>query len=399
MRSTAARSRWCRAGPTPRASPWGRAPTWCRRRSATTRRAPARRRRARDGTSTSSSSTRRAGAARVRRRHRPRPARRRCRPRSPGLPPTVTQTSSHIDSHRRQGDGGDAAVRARPRPERQQGLAGRGLARARSAGRFASRRPRAAPARRRVRQRLARHRGRPARSRAAPASRWRVTWTPQQLVWLALAVSGATLLLCLVLGFLPVRSRRWLRAAPPAAPAPRPGRPRRAGAAVGPVRRAVVDAALLGPHARRAAGAAGCASRGRWCSVRPPAGWPCSWRRRWPRWRWGVLVALGLVLPWARAAGRRSRGSRSSSPAASTWSRGSGSTTTCRARTGTAFFVHAGNLIWIGVVLLVADAVISSFGLRVRKPVRRRELQAVAVGARWVGRRVRRRRRHRSVES
>jgi hypothetical protein len=44
------------------------------------------------------------------------------------------------------------------------------------------------------------------------------------------------------------------------------------------------------------------------------------------------------------------------------------------------FFVHAGNLIWIGMVLLVADAVISSFGLRVRKPVRRRALRAVAVG-------------------
>ena len=49
------------------------------------------------------------------------------------------------------------------------------------------------------------------------------------------------------------------------------------------------------------------------------------------------------------------------------------------------FFVHAGNLIWIGVVLLVSDAVISSFGLRVRKPLRRRELRAVAVGAEAVG--------------
>jgi len=41
-------------------------------------------------------------------------------------------------------------------------------------------------------------------------------------------------------------------------------------------------------------------------------------------------------------------------------------------------FVHAGNLVWLGVVLLVADAVISSFGLRVAKPLRRRELRAVA---------------------
>ena len=44
-------------------------------------------------------------------------------------------------------------------------------------------------------------------------------------------------------------------------------------------------------------------------------------------------------------------------------------------------FVHAGNLIWVGVVLLVADAVISSFGLRVAKPLRRRALRAVPAGA------------------
>jgi hypothetical protein len=43
-----------------------------------------------------------------------------------------------------------------------------------------------------------------------------------------------------------------------------------------------------------------------------------------------------------------------------------------------ASFVNAGNLIWLGVVLLVADAVISGLGLRVRKPLRRRKLRAVA---------------------
>jgi hypothetical protein len=94
----------------------------------------------------------------------------------------------------------------------------------------------------------------------------------------------------------------------------------------------------------------------------------------------GVLVALGLVLPWARAAaviagiafvvagclnvveGQRVHHYLPGS----NWD---------------GFFVHAGNLIWIGVVLLVADAVISSFGLRVRKPVRRRELRAVPAPA------------------
>jgi arabinofuranan 3-O-arabinosyltransferase len=39
-----------------------------------------------------------------------------------------------------------------------------------------------------------------------------MTWTPQKFVWGALAISGATLALCLVLGLLPTRSRRWLRA-------------------------------------------------------------------------------------------------------------------------------------------------------------------------------------------
>ncbi len=35
-------------------------------------------------------------------------------------------------------------------------------------------------------------------------------------------------------------------------------------------------------------------------------------------------------------------------------------------------FVHAGNLIWVGVALLLADAVISGLGLRVKKPLGRR---------------------------
>jgi hypothetical protein len=94
----------------------------------------------------------------------------------------------------------------------------------------------------------------------------------------------------------------------------------------------------------------------------------------------GVLVALGLVLRWARAVATIAgiafvvagclnvvEGQRVHHYLpGSNWD---------------GFFVHAGNLIWIGVVLLVADAVISSFGLRVRKPLRRRELRAPAAGA------------------
>ena len=47
-----------------------------------------------------------------------------------------------------------------------------------------------------------------------------------------------------------------------------------------------------------------------------------------------------------------------------------------------ASFVNAGNLIWLGAVLLVADAVISGLGLRVKKPLRRRKLRALAPGER-----------------
>ena len=39
-----------------------------------------------------------------------------------------------------------------------------------------------------------------------------LTWTPQRVIWAALAVSGVTLLACLVIGFLPRRPRRWVRA-------------------------------------------------------------------------------------------------------------------------------------------------------------------------------------------
>jgi hypothetical protein len=39
-------------------------------------------------------------------------------------------------------------------------------------------------------------------------------------------------------------------------------------------------------------------------------------------------------------------------------------------------FVHAGNLIWLGVVLLLADAAITAFGYRFAKPLRRRAMRA-----------------------
>jgi hypothetical protein len=41
-----------------------------------------------------------------------------------------------------------------------------------------------------------------------------------------------------------------------------------------------------------------------------------------------------------------------------------------------ASFINAGNLIWLGAVLLLADGVISALGLRVAKPLGRRKLRA-----------------------
>ncbi len=209
-----------------------------------------------------------------------------------------------------------------------------------------------------------------------------LTWTPQRLVWVALAVSAATLLLCLVLGFLPIRWRRWLRArlprrvrgpAGPDAPE-RPSDPfdapaltlpysiptlgeRRRGWARFP--RALVIGVLTGGVAALV--------------IAPKAGLVVA-----------GLVTLGLLLPWARAVATIGgvgfivagcinvvQGQRVHHYLpGSNWD---GS------------FVHAGNLIWIGITLLVADAVISSFALRVAKPLGRRALRPAPVPAPVIG--------------
>jgi hypothetical protein len=204
-----------------------------------------------------------------------------------------------------------------------------------------------------------------------------LTWQPQQLLWLALAISAATLLLCLLLGFLPVRWRRWLRArvlprrlrgpAGPDAPE-RPSDPFDAPSLTLPYSVPSLGEPRRGWLRFPRALVLGAATGGVALIVAPPLAALAV----------GVLVALGLVLPWARAAaviagiafvvagclnvveGQRVHHYLSGS----NWD---------------GFFVHAGNMIWIGVVLLVADAMISSFGLRVRKPLRRRELRAVPV--------------------
>jgi arabinofuranan 3-O-arabinosyltransferase len=200
-----------------------------------------------------------------------------------------------------------------------------------------------------------------------------ITWTPQKVIWAALAVSGATLLLCLILGFLPRRARRWVRAH-------LPRRLRGPEGPEAPERPAVpFDAAILAlpgapaPKAQRQRGwlrfpralVIGAACGAAALLVTPPLA--------------GLVVAaavvLGLLVPWTRAL----------ASVAGIACIVAGSVNVVQGQNVHHFlagsnwdssFVNAGNLIWLGAVLLLADGVISAFGLRVAKPVRRRKLRA-----------------------
>ena len=203
-----------------------------------------------------------------------------------------------------------------------------------------------------------------------------LTWTPQREVWVALAVSAATLVLCLVLGLLPLRARRRVRAwlprrlrgpAGPDAPE-RPAVPFDAPALALPSTPPPKDQRPRGWLRFPRALVIGAVTGGVAALVTPP--------------RAGLVVAgvvaLGLLVPWARAAATvgalalivagcinvvQGQNVHHYLPG-SNWA---------------ASFIHAGNLIWLGVVLLLADAVISGLGLRVRKPLGRRALRAGAV--------------------
>ncbi len=200
-----------------------------------------------------------------------------------------------------------------------------------------------------------------------------LTWTPQRLVWAALAVSGVTLVLCLVIGFLPAGWRRRFRSrlpgrlrgpAGPDAPgrpvspfdAPRltmpytaPPREERRRGWLG-VPRALVIGALTGGVALLV--------------VTPAAALVVA-----------VLVALGLLAPWARAAAVIG-GVAFVVAGCLDVVQGQNVHHYLPGNDWAGSFVHAGNLVWLGVVLLVADAVISGLGLRLRKPVGRRALRA-----------------------
>ena len=249
-----------------------------------------------------------------------------------------------------------------------------------------------------------------------------MAWTPQNLVWGALAVSGATIVLCLVLGFLPSRTRRWLRArlprrlrgpAGPDAPerpsvpfdppmltvpfVPDPPRPDRSLPEAAPVSDpssqsnaavlAMLDSAAAPGQLDRSGGMAEPGNEG------PPT------RKRgraalravaigvvtglvaalvvplWAALVVACVVVAGLYLPWARGVATAGGVALVAAGCAfvvygqevhrylsgSNWP---------------SSFTGAGDLIWLGVVLLLADAVISVFRLRLPRPLGPPSLQA-----------------------
>ncbi len=200
-----------------------------------------------------------------------------------------------------------------------------------------------------------------------------LTWTPQREVWAALAVSGATLLLCLVLGFLPARWRRRVRAHLPR---------RLRGAA--------------GPDAPERPGSPFDAATLAWPGAPPPKE---ERQRGWLRFPRALLIGaltggvaalvvapvaalvvagvviLGLLVPWARAVATVG-GIAFVVAGCVNVVQGQNVHHYLPGSDWAGSFVHAGNLIWVGVVLLLADAVISGLGLRVKKPLGRRATRA-----------------------
>jgi len=91
----------------------------------------------------------------------------------------------------------------------------------------------------------------------------------------------------------------------------------------------------------------------------------------------GAIVAVGLLVPWLRAAATVA-GVAAIVAGCLNLVEGQRVHHYLPGSNWAGSFVNAGNLIWLGVVLLLADAVISSFGLRVPKPRSRRSFRAVA---------------------
>ncbi len=183
-------------------------------------------------------------------------------------------------------------------------------------------------------------------------------WTPQREVWAALGISGLTLLLCLVLVLLPARWRRRVRAVVMARLPER----WRSGAGVpspeavsaddappsltlpflvpeGAGRTGVVRAVLTG--LLTGAVAAAVTSVGVGLVV-------------------AALVALGLQLPWARVTATAG-GVAFVVAGCLAVITGQAAHHYLPGSNWAGSFVHAGNLIWVGLALLLADAVIGAF--------------------------------------
>ena len=209
-----------------------------------------------------------------------------------------------------------------------------------------------------------------------------VTWTPQREVWAALGLSAATLALCLVLGFLPLRARRrvrallprWLRGpAGPDAPE-RPVVPFDAPALAFPSTPPPKDERPRGWLRFPRALLIGAVTGGVAALVVPP--------------RAGLVVAgvvtLGLLVPWARAVATVGAVALVVAGCINVV-QGQNVHHYLPGNNWAGSFVNAGDLIWLGVVLLLADGVISGLGLRVRKPLGPRSLRAGTVPERSTG--------------
>ena len=200
-----------------------------------------------------------------------------------------------------------------------------------------------------------------------------LTWTPQKVVWGALALSSAMLVLCLLLAFLPTRSRRWLRARLPRRLRGPAGPDAPKWAATPFDSPALTLPFLRDPAVRLSARpltflrsiVIGAVTAGV-ASLVLPGGAALAV---------GGVVVAGLLLPWVRVVATvgglgfivagavhviRGQEIHHYAPG-SDWA---GS------------FVHAGNLVWIGVALLLADGVITAFGLRTKRLRGRRALRA-----------------------
>ncbi len=200
-----------------------------------------------------------------------------------------------------------------------------------------------------------------------------LTWTPQKEIWAALAISGATLALCLLLGFLPSRARRWLRAK----------LPRRLRGPAGPEVVALATEPFDAPTLTLPFSAPPKEERQRgWLRVPRAliigvvsAGVAAFVVSGTAALVVGALVALGLVVPWARVVALTG-GVAFIVAGCANVVQGQNVHHYLPGANWAGTFVQAGNLIWLGVVLLLADAVITGFGLRLNKPLGRRKLRA-----------------------